>query len=178
MERRRLGASSDFHFRPIGGLRRGPMIVCSCNAFSDRDVQSTIAGVDRRPRMSQVYASLGCSAKCGRCTPAVKRIMDEAWALEPAEERPACGSPMKASPFARADAIHPRRTRFAGCPSPWRQCPPGKSPGSPPVWNSVAANSHRGKPGCPGALAERSPLERQAIGTPLHERGECLGQAA
>ena len=30
-----------------------------------------------RPRMSEVYACLGCCARCGRCAQAIKRIMDE-----------------------------------------------------------------------------------------------------
>jgi bacterioferritin-associated ferredoxin len=51
------------------------MIVCSCNVFSDAQVRSAIAG--QRPRMSRVYASLGCAAKCGGCAPTIKKIMDE-----------------------------------------------------------------------------------------------------
>jgi bacterioferritin-associated ferredoxin len=157
------------------------MIVCSCNAFSDCDVQSIMAGAAQRPRMSQVYASLGCSAKCGRCTPAVKRIMDEAWAspIESAAEQPACRSLTKASAFGRSDDVHGQPGfRLVGCPSPWRQSQAGESPCSP-VRNSLAGNSHRWKPGWAGTLAERSPLaESDVIGTPLHERGECLGQAA
>jgi bacterioferritin-associated ferredoxin len=43
------------------------MIVCSCNAFSDHQVRSVVAKEARRPRMSEVYACLGCSAQCGRC---------------------------------------------------------------------------------------------------------------
>jgi bacterioferritin-associated ferredoxin len=156
------------------------MIVCSCNAFSDRDVQSIMGGAAQRPRMSQVYASLGCSAKCGRCTPAVKRIMDEACAshLDLVAEQPACCSPMTASASGRSDAVLGRPSfQLVGCPSPWRQSHAGESPRSS-VRDSLSGNSNAWKPGCPGALAERSPLERQAIGTPLHERGECLGQAA
>ncbi|WP_342729861.1 (2Fe-2S)-binding protein [Bradyrhizobium sp. B117] len=53
------------------------MIVCSCNVFSDHQVRSVVAKEERRPRMSEVYACLGCSAQCGRCTHAIKRIMDE-----------------------------------------------------------------------------------------------------
>jgi bacterioferritin-associated ferredoxin len=158
------------------------MIVCSCNAFSDRDVQSTIAGAAQRPRMSQVYASLGCSAKCGRCTPTVKRIMDEAWAsfLEPAAERAACSSRMKANAFGRADAVHEcPSVRLVGCLSQWRQATPGESPISSPAWNCSHANSDRGKPDRPGARAGRPPLaKRETIGTPLHERGECVDEAA
>jgi len=53
------------------------MIVCSCNAFSDHQVRSVVAKEARRPRMSEVYACLGCSAQCGRCAHTIKRIMDE-----------------------------------------------------------------------------------------------------
>ena len=53
------------------------MIVCSCNVFSDHQVRSVVAKEARRPRMSEVYACLGCSAQCGRCAHAIKRIMDE-----------------------------------------------------------------------------------------------------
>jgi bacterioferritin-associated ferredoxin len=53
------------------------MIVCSCNVFSDHQVRSVVAKEVRRPRMSEVYAGLGCSAQCGRCAHTIKRIMDE-----------------------------------------------------------------------------------------------------
>ena len=52
------------------------MIVCSCNVFSDNQVRSVVAKEARRPRMSEVYAGLGCSAQCGRCAHTIKRIMD------------------------------------------------------------------------------------------------------
>jgi bacterioferritin-associated ferredoxin len=52
------------------------MIVCSCNVFSDAEVKSTIANAARPPRVSQIYASLGCTAKCGRCAHTVKAILD------------------------------------------------------------------------------------------------------
>ena len=38
------------------------MIVCSCNVFSDQQVRSVVAKEARRPRMSEVYAGLGCRA--------------------------------------------------------------------------------------------------------------------
>jgi bacterioferritin-associated ferredoxin len=53
------------------------MIVCSCNVFSDHQVRSVVTKEARRPRMSEVYACLGCSAQCGRCAHTIKRIMDE-----------------------------------------------------------------------------------------------------
>ena len=53
------------------------MIVCSCTVFGDHQARSVIAKDARRPRMSEVYAGLGCSAQCGRCAHTIKRIMDE-----------------------------------------------------------------------------------------------------
>jgi bacterioferritin-associated ferredoxin len=52
------------------------MIVCSCNVLSDAQVKSAIAGGTPRLRMSSIYASLGCAAKCGRCTHTIKSILD------------------------------------------------------------------------------------------------------
>ena len=57
------------------------MIVCSCNAFSDADVRSVIASAPQT-RMSRVYASLGCAAKCGRCAHTIKTLIDEASPVE------------------------------------------------------------------------------------------------
>jgi len=37
------------------------MIVYSCNVFSDHQVRSVVAKEVRRPRMSEVYAGLGCA---------------------------------------------------------------------------------------------------------------------
>jgi bacterioferritin-associated ferredoxin len=51
------------------------MIVCSCNVFSDGDVRSAITGAPQPLRMSSVYASLGCAAKCGRCARIIKSII-------------------------------------------------------------------------------------------------------
>src|SRR3974390_1472960 len=55
----------------------GEMIVCSCNVFSDHQVRSVVAKEARRPRMSEVYSGLGCSAQCGRCAHTIKRILDD-----------------------------------------------------------------------------------------------------
>lgn len=52
------------------------MIVCSCNVFSDAQVRSAIANSPRRPRLSRIYASLGCAAQCGRCAHTLKAILD------------------------------------------------------------------------------------------------------
>jgi bacterioferritin-associated ferredoxin len=153
------------------------MIVCSCNVFSDRDVESAVAGAAQRPRVSQVYASLSCSAKCGRCTHTVKRIMDEIWASlsEPAAAARAEGTRLEhASAFGTADAFHPRpKHRVAGCPSPWRQGPAREPSGPRTTWNCLPATSQSRGFSLPGAaLREPSPpSERKTINRPLYERG-------
>lgn len=53
------------------------MIVCSCNFLSDAQVKSALATAVPRPRMSRVYASLGCAAKCGRCAHTIKHMLEE-----------------------------------------------------------------------------------------------------
>ena len=53
------------------------MIVCSCNVFSDAEVRTVLAASVERPRMSQVYSSLGCAAQCGRCARTIKTILDQ-----------------------------------------------------------------------------------------------------
>jgi bacterioferritin-associated ferredoxin len=53
------------------------MIVCSCNVFSDTQVHAVVAQSVERPRMSQVYSSLGCAAQCGRCARTIKTILDK-----------------------------------------------------------------------------------------------------
>jgi len=57
------------------------MIVCSCNVISDHDVRAAVK-TTAAPRAStcKVYGCLGCSAQCGRCARAIRRIMDEALA--------------------------------------------------------------------------------------------------
>jgi bacterioferritin-associated ferredoxin len=66
------------------------MIICSCNVISDKQVFSVVAGARLRPPpISQVYAGLGCRARCGRCVPAVKKLRDEAFIS--AGERGAAG---------------------------------------------------------------------------------------
>jgi bacterioferritin-associated ferredoxin len=53
------------------------MIVCSCNVLSDAQIKSAIARGARPPRMSSVYAVLGCAAKCGRCTHTIKTLLEQ-----------------------------------------------------------------------------------------------------
>ena len=53
------------------------MIICSCNILSDAQVRSVITSKAPRPRMSHVYASLGCAAQCGRCAHTIKVMLEE-----------------------------------------------------------------------------------------------------
>jgi len=53
------------------------MIVCSCNLLSDTQVRSAVASGATRPRMSYVYAPLGCTAQCGRCVRTIKAFLKE-----------------------------------------------------------------------------------------------------
>jgi bacterioferritin-associated ferredoxin len=61
------------------------VIVCSCNVLSDGQVRSAIATAVSSARMSRVYASLGCAAKCGRCAHTIKIILEDTFA-SPAKE--------------------------------------------------------------------------------------------
>ena len=53
------------------------MIICSCNVLRDAEIRSIVATASTRPTISQVYAGLGCQAKCGRCASSIKQIRDE-----------------------------------------------------------------------------------------------------
>ncbi|AOX18014.1 (2Fe-2S)-binding protein [Kozakia baliensis] len=43
------------------------MIVCSCNALTNHDVEDAVRKGASRPR--EIYASKGCKAQCGNCVP-------------------------------------------------------------------------------------------------------------
>ena len=73
-------------------MRVGSMIVCSCNVLSDADVRTALTAPATPRTTSQVYGCLGCSAQCGRCARTIKRIIDEALAVDgcpcfPGEDR-------------------------------------------------------------------------------------------
>ena len=53
------------------------MIVCSCNVLSETQIWSVIATAAPPSRMSYIYDSLGCAAKCGRCAHTIKVMFDE-----------------------------------------------------------------------------------------------------
>ena len=57
---------------------RSSMIVCSCNVLSDHDVRMVLTTERAPTTTSEVYACLGCSARCGRCAGTIRRILHEA----------------------------------------------------------------------------------------------------
>jgi bacterioferritin-associated ferredoxin len=54
------------------------MIVCSCNVLTDVDIRASIATLDGPRRVCDVYASLGCAAKCGGCAGTICALISEA----------------------------------------------------------------------------------------------------
>ena len=53
------------------------MIVCSCNALTDVDIRASIAVLNGPRRVCEVYASLGCTAKCGSCAVTISALISE-----------------------------------------------------------------------------------------------------
>jgi len=58
--------------------RESWMIVCSCNVLTDVDIRASIATLDGPRRVCDVYASLGCVAKCGGCAATISALIGEA----------------------------------------------------------------------------------------------------
>jgi bacterioferritin-associated ferredoxin len=54
------------------------MIVCSCNVLTDAAIRASIATLDGPRRVCDVYASLGCAAKCGGCAITICALLSEA----------------------------------------------------------------------------------------------------
>ena len=54
------------------------MIVCSCNALTDKQVAQVVRSLQPRPpTINEVYMCLGCQQRCRRCAITIKRICDE-----------------------------------------------------------------------------------------------------
>ena len=68
------------------------MIICSCNVFDDTKIRAVVANSTQRPRMSRIYAALGCSAKCGRCAQTIKSLVEELRPIIACGRRPRCAS--------------------------------------------------------------------------------------
>src|ERR1700722_10029745 len=54
------------------------MIVCSCNVLTDVNIRASIARLDGPRRVCDVYASLGCTPKCGGCAATIGALLSEA----------------------------------------------------------------------------------------------------
>jgi bacterioferritin-associated ferredoxin len=54
------------------------MIVCSCNVLTDVEIRASIATLKGPRRVCEVYASLGCTAKCGGCAGTICALISEA----------------------------------------------------------------------------------------------------
>ncbi len=54
------------------------MIVCSCNVLTDVAIRTSIATLNGPRRVCDVYASLGCAAKCGGCAGTICALISEA----------------------------------------------------------------------------------------------------
>ena len=63
------------------------VIVCSWNVLSDAQIRSAIVSQSPYSRVSRVYASLGCSAQCGRCARTIKVMLEDISRLVMAESR-------------------------------------------------------------------------------------------
>jgi bacterioferritin-associated ferredoxin len=53
------------------------MIVCSCNVLTDVDIRASIATLNGPKRVWEVYASLGCTPKCGGCAATISALIGE-----------------------------------------------------------------------------------------------------
>jgi bacterioferritin-associated ferredoxin len=54
------------------------MIVCSCNVLTEVEIRASIAALNGPRRVCDVYASLGCAAKCGGCAGTISALISEA----------------------------------------------------------------------------------------------------
>jgi bacterioferritin-associated ferredoxin len=74
-------SSAAFGLRRAAALARydlNSMIVCSCNVLSDQAVRDLVtASGSQSLTAHEVYGCLGCDMQCGRCTRAIKRILNE-----------------------------------------------------------------------------------------------------
>ncbi len=58
------------------------MYVCLCNGFTDRDVRRCMKACENS--VADVYRSLGCAPRCGKCVPLVRDMVKSA--LSPMED--------------------------------------------------------------------------------------------
>lgn len=51
------------------------MYICLCNGLTDRDIRRAAAAGDGS--VAQLYRSLGCAPRCGKCVPTVREMVAE-----------------------------------------------------------------------------------------------------
>jgi len=61
------------------------MVVCSCNVFTDHDVQAAFSMASAPRTVSQVYRHLGHEPHCGRCASSIRDMMLTAGKCQPAD---------------------------------------------------------------------------------------------
>jgi bacterioferritin-associated ferredoxin len=71
------------------------MIVCSCNVLTEVDIRASIATLNGPTRVCDVYASLGCAAKCGGCAVTISALISEAEGRDFGAERTTRGGETK-----------------------------------------------------------------------------------
>ena len=109
------------------------MIVCSCNVLTDVEIRASIATLKGPRRVCEVYASLGCTAKCGGCAGTICALISEAEGRDFGAEPMKRGGEAKERIDARGCESH-RHTQsglkselsampraFGGSPHPWMQ---------------------------------------------------------
>lgn len=83
------------------------MIVCQCNALSDRDVRAALDRTIDAPRSAaQIYRCMGCKPDCGRCAPTLRALLRESQAGGCAIGCPGCPAHVVA-PVGNDDEILP-----------------------------------------------------------------------
>jgi bacterioferritin-associated ferredoxin len=106
--------------------RESWMIVCSCNVLTEVAIRASIATLNGRRRVCDVYASLGCAAKCGGCAGTISALINEAEGRSFGAERTQRGAEAEG----RMDACecegrghsqsNPRNGADCDAESPWR----------------------------------------------------------
>lgn len=80
------------------------MIICSCNALSERCVDGAIKGGARC--MKDVYACLGCAPQCGRCARSIKeRLRAGNGTMALTQQQPARGRVVRLSGAAESASV-------------------------------------------------------------------------
>jgi bacterioferritin-associated ferredoxin len=105
------------------------MIVCSCNVLTDVAIRTCIARLNGPRRVCDVYASLGCAAKCGGCAGTICALISEAEGRDFGAEQIKQGGEAKGRIDARACEDHghsrsgPQKRAECDAESVWQGAP-------------------------------------------------------